>query len=566
MAIAFDNSTADSHGYTNSLTFSHTVAGTDRLLLVGASARGESVTGMTYNGTSMTLLEAANPGNIETTLYYLIAPDTGANNVVITCSGPGSVAAVALSLTGVHQTTTFGTQSEATAGAESLSTSVSSATDELCVDIIGLRSDSVMSADSGQTERDQANEGTRCGAAMSTEPGASSVTIGWSWSGSVNSAIIAVPVKPSAAGGSSILPIKLNQTKRISSQGVYRNLTYTVPKTRFMMVEYTAPVDTEINTNLSTVVITAFDPEIEVGTEFDIALSTVTVTKYNPEIEVGTIINATSGQILITKHNPEIEAGIEFNVTLPTVTITKYNPEIEVGTEFDVGLSTVTVTKYNPEIEVGTTINSGLETIQITSYNPNITIDSGTIEAQTGTVAITAYAVSMSIGINIEIDLSTIIVTAYNTEIPTTIDVESNNISLISYTPDILVGTTIGSGLGTISIVSYNPEVETGITIDCAIQTVIIQKYNVEIIAATSIESTVGTVAITSYNLSFGEYTSIDVTTGVVIILPFDTWIFSPGDAPESRIMEMTATSRIITKTVSSRTLTKAVTERLTTI
>lgn len=94
-------------------TFSHTVSGSDRLLLVvvfGDDANNDNVTGVTYNSVSMTRLVASNPvgsGVRKVFIYGLVAPDTGTNDVDVSCTsyGGGQVSGgVAASYTGVVST------------------------------------------------------------------------------------------------------------------------------------------------------------------------------------------------------------------------------------------------------------------------------------------------------------------------------------------------------------------------------------------------------------------------------------------------------------------------------
>jgi hypothetical protein len=90
MAIAFDSTATANQASGATLTFSHTCSGSDRILLVGVVteiASPDIVTGVTYNGVAMTQLGKVFSGDLdEVYLYALIAPATGANNVVISVS------------------------------------------------------------------------------------------------------------------------------------------------------------------------------------------------------------------------------------------------------------------------------------------------------------------------------------------------------------------------------------------------------------------------------------------------------------------------------------------------
>lgn len=85
-----------------SMTYAHTVAGLNRLLVVGVSAgASDIVTGVTYNGVAMTRINVRNNGNSTAYLYYLIAPATGTHNVVVSTSAPATIVSDAVSFNGV---------------------------------------------------------------------------------------------------------------------------------------------------------------------------------------------------------------------------------------------------------------------------------------------------------------------------------------------------------------------------------------------------------------------------------------------------------------------------------
>lgn len=102
MAIAFSASSSASGATVGSLTWAHTISGTQRLLLVGIQVNSAQVPTCTYNGVSMSRLDTTTPsGNIY--LFYLFTPDTGTHNIVATFNNPTTpqAVAVAASYTGV---------------------------------------------------------------------------------------------------------------------------------------------------------------------------------------------------------------------------------------------------------------------------------------------------------------------------------------------------------------------------------------------------------------------------------------------------------------------------------
>ena len=109
MSIAYVGSAdlGNNGGLGGGLTASYTVGGgANRLLVVAVKGDNtDTVTGVTYNGVSMTLAAKAGVtpyGNRWNYLFFLLNPDSGANNVVV--SGGAFNAALAADYTGVKQT------------------------------------------------------------------------------------------------------------------------------------------------------------------------------------------------------------------------------------------------------------------------------------------------------------------------------------------------------------------------------------------------------------------------------------------------------------------------------
>ena len=206
MAVAFDAASSAAGAGDVPLTFSHTCSGSDRVLLVWVGVREgapPTVTSITYNGVNLTRVGGdSNDPLID--LWRLIAPATGANNVVITLSANVAVfTGIAISFTGAHQTTPLGTAVFEFAGDQSIA--VSSATDELVCDALFVANDGTATVGAGQTERINATGGEGLRRCCSTEPGATTVTM--SWTGVAETATQGgVSVKPAAEAGGTTWP------------------------------------------------------------------------------------------------------------------------------------------------------------------------------------------------------------------------------------------------------------------------------------------------------------------------------------------------------------------------
>lgn len=208
-ALAVDATASCAGSGVSSLTCAHTVSGINRLLVVWVSYfdSADTPTGATYNGVAMTAIPsstAAN-GNYKIAGFYLIAPATGTNNVVISFSGTMSdMGAGSVSFTDAHQTTPLGTAVTATGTSTTPSVTVSSAAGEIVVDGLAIIHGSTLTVGGSQTQRWNAiASGGFIKYAGSTQNGASSTTNTWTNGNSQTWAQGAVPVKPVAVSASS---------------------------------------------------------------------------------------------------------------------------------------------------------------------------------------------------------------------------------------------------------------------------------------------------------------------------------------------------------------------------
>jgi hypothetical protein len=208
--INFDaaSSAVNSTATTNTLSWSHTTSGSDRILIVGVSIRNESsetVSTVTYGTGNLTFVGAATNGTAcRAEIWQLVNPATGANTVTVTLSAGSKFVGGAVTFTGVHQTTPFGTFVPATGTSITPSVNVTSAAAEAVIDTLAQRnSATTAAADSSQTGRwndvtsGAGGTATNVRGAGSTEPGAASVTMSWTLSSSRPWAIGAVSLKPS---------------------------------------------------------------------------------------------------------------------------------------------------------------------------------------------------------------------------------------------------------------------------------------------------------------------------------------------------------------------------------
>ena len=201
MAVAFDASSSGSASLTSSLTFSHTCSGTERVLIVGVviNANAASVSTVTYNSVSLTFIGSAiNTGDTRVELWGLIAPSTGANNIVVTVSNSTSFfCAGGTSFTGADQTTAWNGLQTATGSSSAQSVTVTSATGNMVTDCVSTVT-FTPTVGAGQTQR-WSTSASLSNARGSTETGAASVTMSWTTSLAAEYALAAINIIQTSA-------------------------------------------------------------------------------------------------------------------------------------------------------------------------------------------------------------------------------------------------------------------------------------------------------------------------------------------------------------------------------
>ena len=143
MAIAFNAGSALAAIQTGTTgSWSHTCTGSNLILVVGVthwhSDNTAAVSGITYNSVSLTQIRTdANSGDDskKTDLWFLIAPATGSNTVAVTMNKTigNKWGALAVSLTGVDQSTPNDADNGASGDSTTISVSVTTVADNAWV-------------------------------------------------------------------------------------------------------------------------------------------------------------------------------------------------------------------------------------------------------------------------------------------------------------------------------------------------------------------------------------------------------------------------------------------------
>ena len=206
MAIAFDAVSSGGNGGT-SQTFSHTCTGTNRLLFVGGfnQEASSTITGVTYDGVAMTEIDSSSQTNNSVSLWYLIAPSTGASDVVITrSSSTNALVGVGVSYTGCLQSGV--PDSDNTGGSSSgssLTISTTTVEDNCWITGIFRNEAGVNSAGANTTMRNASS--IAMGDTNADQSPAGAHSIGATWSGSVRNVGVVASFAPAPAAVTTVV-------------------------------------------------------------------------------------------------------------------------------------------------------------------------------------------------------------------------------------------------------------------------------------------------------------------------------------------------------------------------
>jgi len=205
--LILDAGTARSDQAVSSTTFSHTCGtGLNRLLLVAVNTQGGGTnanhTAVTYAGTALTKQvtgRGAN-NNIDGTMWYMVAPATGTNNVVVTFDVTMTYINVAVaSVFNAAQTSSIRTSATAAITGTSATNSATTVAVDYQVSMVGKANTSTnMHPNSGDTEIvADINTGGAIRSTLNAQSATTTTTVtGSTWSGSQDAIAQVLVIKP----------------------------------------------------------------------------------------------------------------------------------------------------------------------------------------------------------------------------------------------------------------------------------------------------------------------------------------------------------------------------------
>lgn len=387
--ILFDaNSTESTQGDT-SLTWSHTCTGTDRILFVAVSQFRSgaplTVTG-TYDGVSMTELSTQTygaGGDQKLTVLYLVNPASGTNDIVLSVGSTSWMAAAAASFTGVDQTTPVGTPSTTTvSSATSVSQDISSETGDMVVDfLVWYNGAHTVGAD--QTVRAFFDGGSADDSTLiSTEAGASTVTMSHSWSAGEHAAHTAVNMNVAGAAAQDVTPALTQQLVSVFAPTVTPGAASVTPTlTQNLISAFTitvAPGAVTITPALTEQVIVPFGPTVTVG---------------------GASITPALVEQIIAAFGPAFVQQQFMTPDLVTQTITVFDVSVSPSQPLTVDLVQQLISVFAPSVTPGAaTVAPALVENQIIVFAPSVSAPVSNIAVLLTQQLISAFDPSFSLG------------------------------------------------------------------------------------------------------------------------------------------------------------------------
>lgn len=205
MAITVDD-TSQGDTVNTSLTVEHTCSGSNRCLyvcVVTYLGGGSATPTCTYDSVGMTQIGNTLFGTAddeEITFFRLVNPNTGANDIVASVSPSQELTVGAISFNGVDQTTPDnGAAGTTTNASTEITQDVSSEAGDLVLDCVGWYNQNI-TVGSGQTQQVLNNNGAgNDSVALSTQPGAGTVTMSWDWSSTETAGQCAININAEGA-------------------------------------------------------------------------------------------------------------------------------------------------------------------------------------------------------------------------------------------------------------------------------------------------------------------------------------------------------------------------------
>lgn len=200
MAVAFDATAESTTGAipATSLTFAHTCTGTGLVLIVGVASTA-SPTSVTYNGVPMNKISADVSNTAVSSLWFLAAPATGANNVVINMASSVTICGGTVSVKNASQTPPVNIVPSKASAVTAISGAIAPTQNNcILIDHLATNTNSSPTAGGSQTTEvtQSASGGAGQGMSYQIVTGTPTTAFSWTWVGSAAAAYQIIAIAP----------------------------------------------------------------------------------------------------------------------------------------------------------------------------------------------------------------------------------------------------------------------------------------------------------------------------------------------------------------------------------
>jgi hypothetical protein len=366
MAIALDaQSGLVQNGFAagGARTWSHTVAGTDRILVVSVAlwqdvAGTGTITAMTYNGVAMTKAQGVTQGAMRAEIWYLVNPATGANTVSATVTGNTDDRKFrSASYTGVDQVAGLDASNSAVGGTGNPTVNVTTIADNSWVqDAVAKFGTGAATIGAGQTSLLNNVTGATLGAASYEGPQtpAGAVTMSWTQASANDWVTVAMSFKPVAVTG-----------------------TTATPGTLALVLATFAPVVQAprlVEPGVTALTLTTFAPSVTVGARAVPDLIALLLTTFAPTVSATANVTATPGLVALTlaRFAPTVTATNNKVADPPTkaLALTTFAPTIINPVTVTPPTTALVITRNPPTAVVTLLVVTGTGSLALTTFAP----------------------------------------------------------------------------------------------------------------------------------------------------------------------------------------------------
>ncbi len=489
--IEFDSATNPSLATATSLTFAHTCTGTNRILLVGTMVRTTTISGVTYAGVSMTAVGSRElvTGADYIQWFYLVAPATGANNVVISLNASNVIIGGVVSYTGAKQTGQPDAVINNNATTEATTTTTLTTIADKCWTVLLARAndDGVSSAGTGTTRR--AN------------------TTGYIQLYDSNGS-------KTPAGSTSLINTQASQ----------------VTATQMLSIAMATSTDYPITASVGTFTLTGIASILRVGKKIIASVGAFTLTGVASALKFGRKIIASVGAFTLTGIASALKVGKKIIASVGTFTLTGVNALLKIGIKLLASVGTFTLTGIDASLFYGKLIVASVGTFVVTGVDTTFRVTLSML-ASLGQFTLTGFASGLGKGFVLLGSLGTFTLTGVNSTLSLGLKILASVGAFTLTGIDALLakGKTMIASVGTFTLTGIDSSLKLGLKILASVGTFTLTGVSAILAKGYGIIASAGSFTLTGVSATFRVALSMVASFGSFVLTLQDVVIRVTG-------------------------------------